>query len=109
MKSKQCCQRASTPHKIRRRETYNGLKAGTLGLRVHYGAGCLNVHLGKAELSGKKSQDPYALVYLLDEHSGKCYFQQGNRQTDIFDRNIKPNFNKTFYFKVINNCYISVS
>ena len=68
--------------------------------QVYYGAGCLNVHLGKAKLFGKRSQDPYAVVYLLDEITQKCYFQRENKQTDVFDKNIEPNFNKTFYFKV---------
>jgi len=93
-------QRAAQPRKIRRSDTYNGLIPGNLGLKVYYAAGCLNVHLGKAKLSGKQSQDPYALVYLLDETNQKCYFQRGNKQTDVFDRNITPNFNKTFYFKM---------
>ena len=68
--------------------------------KVYYGGGCLTVHLGKAKLFGKRSQDPYAIVYLVDEATKKCYFQRDNRQTDVFDQNIEPNFNKTFYFKV---------
>ena len=70
-------QRSSTPHKIKRRDTYNGQNPGVLGLKVklenasqifsrfciifsaqvYYGAGCLNVHLGKAKLCGRRSQD----------------------------------------------------
>ena len=68
--------------------------------QVYYGAGCLNVHLGKAKLCGRRSQDPYAVVYLLEEATGRCSFQRGSRHTDVFNQNIEPNFNKTFYFKV---------
>ena len=69
-------------------------------VQVYYGAGCLNVHLGKAKLCGRRSQDPYAVVYLLEEATGRCSFQRGSRHTDVFNQNIEPNFNKTFYFKV---------
>jgi len=93
-------QRASQPRKIRRSDSYNGMNPGNLGLKIYYAAGCLNVHLGKAKLFGKRSQDPYALVYLFDEATQKCYFQRGNKQTDVFNENITPNFNKTFYFKM---------
>ena len=94
------CQRSSTPHKIRNRDSYSGNLPGTLGIKAYYGAGCLNVHLGKAKLFGKRSQDPYARVYLFDEITQKCYFQRENKQTDVFSKNIEPNFNKSFYFKV---------
>ena len=94
------CQRSSTPHKIKNRDSYSGNLPGTLGIKAYYGAGCLNVHLGKAKLFGKRSQDPYARVYLFDEITQKCYFQRENKQTDVFNKNIEPNFNKTFYFKV---------
>lgn len=93
-------QRSSTQQKIKNRNSYNGNLPGTLGIKVYYGAGCLNVHLGKAKLFGKRSQDPYARVYLFDEITQKCYFQRENKQTDVFNKNIEPNFNKTFYFKM---------
>jgi len=93
-------QRAATPHKILGKGYYRGHSPGHLGLKVYYGGGCLTVHLGKAKLFGKRSQDPYAIVYLVDEATKKCYFQRDNRQTDVFDQNIEPNFNKTFYFKM---------
>ena len=108
-------QRAST-NRIAGRESYKGASPGTLKLRVmdnrhfplsrqhsqvYYRAGCLNVHLGKARLDGKRSQDPFALVYLLDTMTGASYFQKNNRQTDVFERTTEPNFNKTFYFKVL--------
>ena len=48
-------------------------------------------------------QDPYALVYILDPHTGLCKFQLGNNKTKTFDKNIKPNFNSEFQFLVIQN------
>ena len=45
-------------------------------------------------------QDPYALVYILDPHTGLCKFQIGNNKTKTFDKNIKPNFNSEFQFLV---------
>ena len=47
-------------------------------------------------------QDPYALVYILDPHTGLCKFQIGNNKTKTFDKNIKPNFNSEFQFIVRN-------
>ena len=66
---------------------------------MHYTNGCLTVRLRSAKLAGKRSQDPYALVYLLADN-GMCYFQNGNNQTRTFDKNIEPNFNSTFLFQV---------
>jgi len=89
--------------KIKRREDYKGylegLLPGTLDLGVSYKDGFLNVRLGSAKLHGEKSQDPYALVYLLASN-GMCYFQKGNNQTQHFDKNIEPDFNSTFQFKM---------
>ena len=103
---------------------YKGEKPGSLELRVHYDAGCLYVGLGQASLYGKPSQvifficqllflkvvvfklfshqDPYALVYILDPHTGLCKFQIGNNKTKTFDKNIRPNFNSEFQFMVRN-------
>jgi len=84
--------------KIMTEEKYKGGKPGSLDLRVNYDAGCLYVGLGEASLYGKPSQDPYALVYILDPHTGLCKFQIGNNKTKTFDKNIKPNFNSEFQF-----------
>merc|ERR1712241_1245906 len=86
--------------KIMTEEKYKGGKPGSLDLRVNYEAGCLYVGLGEASLYGKPSQDPYALVYILDPHTGLCKFQIGNNKTKTFDKNIKPNFNSEFQFLI---------
>jgi len=89
---------------IKDRDSYNGLSPGTLSISVTYKTGCLEVFLGSAELTGKRSQDPYALCYLLekDEHGidkpQPCYFEVGNNKTITHDKNINPNFQHRFKF-----------
>ena len=57
------------------------------------------MNLDSAKLGGRKSQDPYALVYLLGK-GGLTFFQVGNHETDVFLKNIEPKFNKKFQFNV---------
>merc|ERR1711936_119032 len=90
----------ATRGKIMTEEKYRGKSPGTLEIRISYNAGCLYVNLGQAVLYGKPSQDPYALVYIHDPHTGLCKFQIGNNKTRSFDKNIKPNFNSEFQFMV---------
>ena len=47
-----------------------------------------------------RSQDPYALVYIHDPHTGLCKFQIGNNRTRTFDKNINPDFNSEFQLLV---------
>ena len=51
------------------------------------------------ELFGRRSQDPYALVYLL-AGDGSTYFQDGNEKTVTFDKTLDPPFKTKFEFKV---------
>ena len=51
------------------------------------------------DLYGKRSQDPYALVYLLADN-GSTYFQDGNEKTITFDKTLDPPFKTKFEFKV---------
>ena len=67
--------------------------------QINYFWGFLHVHLESAELYGKRSQDPYALVYLLGP-TGLAKFQIENNGTKTHDRNIKPQLNHDFFFKV---------
>ena len=67
----------------------------------------LHVHLEKADLSGRRSQDPFALVYLLDEATGMSTFQIENNRTQTFDKNIRPEFRHDFFFKVAIQIIIS--
>ena len=84
-------------------EKYKGEKPGSLHIKVTYQTGCLTVSLGQASLAGKRSQDPYAMVYLLPPQSSKVLFEIGNNKTKVFDRNIEPAFNSDFQFRVIHD------
>ena len=81
-------------------EKYKGVSPGQLALRVWHSGPALHVSLGKAWLAGKRSQDPYALVYLLSSETGMGLFQLGNRRTRTHDQNIQPNFDSEFQFPV---------
>ena len=81
-------------------EKYKGVSPGQLALRVWHSGPALHVSLGKAWLAGKRSQDPYALVYLLSPETGMGLFQLGNRRTRTHDQNIQPNFDFEFQFPV---------
>ena len=67
--------------------------------QINYFWGFLHVHLESAELQGKRSQNPYALVYLLGSN-GLAKFQIENNGTKTHDKNIKPQMNHDFFFKV---------
>eukprot|EP00090_Calanus_glacialis_P014312 TRINITY_DN23083_c0_g1_i2.p1 TRINITY_DN23083_c0_g1~~TRINITY_DN23083_c0_g1_i2.p1 ORF type:complete len:337 (-),score=63.35 TRINITY_DN23083_c0_g1_i2:83-1093(-) len=86
--------------KIRTEAKYKGVSPGNLNIKVSYESGYLNVTLGAAQLSGKASQDPYALVYLLSSETGLGLFQMGNNKTRTFRSNLKPDFNTEFKFMV---------
>ena len=51
-----------------------GVSLSTLTLYTNY-AGVISIQ----DLYGKRSQDPYAWVYLLDKE-GRCFFQAGNER-----------------------------
>jgi len=86
--------------KIQTLSKYAGVKPGTLNIEMDYVDGCLRVHLGSAkDLAGKRSQDPYAFVYLLGNNR-MSYFQVGNNRTKKFEKNLNPHFNQDFQFKM---------
>ena len=68
----------------------------------------LEVFVKSAKLFGKRSQDPYALVYLLDEKSegerhAKTWFQENifqekNMKTETMERTLRPVWNHSFRF-----------
>jgi len=99
-KEENAWQRAQQPHKIRSLDSYKGFLPGKLQLSVDYTGGCLTVYLDYAkDLYGKRSQDSYALCYLLGK-DGRCYFERGNERTEIFDKNLNPQFHTTFKFRM---------
>ena len=67
--------------------------------QINYFWGFLHVHLESAELYGKRSQAPFALVYLLGSN-GLGKFQIENNGTKTHDKNIKPEMHHDFFFKV---------
>jgi len=86
--------------KIKDRPSFKGVNPGSITLKLGFKAeGYLRVNLLNAKLGGKKSQDPYALVYLLDKN-GKTFFQVGNHKTETFKKNIEPQFNQEFNFNM---------
>merc|ERR1740137_87693 len=84
--------------KIKTESKYKGVLPGNLNLKVSYESDCLHVSLGAAQISGKASQDPYALVYLLSNQTGLGIFQTRNNKTRTFKNNLKPDFNSDFQF-----------
>jgi len=90
--------RARQQTKIKGVDKFNGLLPGKLHISVDYSNGCLNVFLeAAADLAGKRSQDPYALCYLLAK-DGRCYFEKGNDKTRTFNKNLNPAFQHQFKF-----------
>ena len=67
---------------------------------MDYFWGFLHIHLERAEIKGKPSQDPFALVYLHNEATGLSTFQIENNGTETHDKNINPVFSHDFYFRV---------
>ena len=50
-------------------------------------------------MCGRRSQEPFALVYLLGEN-GLAKFQIDNNRTKTFDSNVMTEINQDFFFKV---------
>eukprot|EP00091_Calanus_sinicus_P025320 TRINITY_DN9601_c0_g1_i1.p1 TRINITY_DN9601_c0_g1~~TRINITY_DN9601_c0_g1_i1.p1 ORF type:complete len:239 (-),score=56.25 TRINITY_DN9601_c0_g1_i1:583-1299(-) len=86
--------------KIKERSSYNGVLPGKINISVDYNNDCLTVFVDSArDLAGKRSQDPYAWVYLLGK-DGRTYFQVGNNKTRTFDKNLSPAFQHEFKFRM---------
>ena len=61
----------------------------------------LEVFVKSAELFGKESQDPYALVYLLDkkdhgERHARTWFQEKNMKTKTMKETLNPVWDHSF-------------
>ena len=63
---------------------------------------CQPLNVTVQDLYGKRSQNPYALVYLLGPN-GLAKFQIENNKTETFDKNLKPELDHDFFFKVKGN------
>ena len=61
------------------------------------------------KLFGRRSQDPYALVYLLDKEKGagerhaKTWFQENKMRTRTEDKTLDPVWNESFEFVGVND------
>ena len=67
---------------------------------MDYFWGFLHVHLERANIKGKTSQDPFALVYLHNKATGLSTFQIENNGTMTFPSDINPVFSHDFLFRV---------
>jgi len=86
---------------------FDGQSGGKLTLSIRYDRGALQVHVLSAKnLFGKRSQDPYAQVYLVEGHryneqnrEPRTWFQYNNERTEVKDKTLNPNWDKTFAFE----------
>ena len=80
---------------------------GTVELDLLYSDKVLTVDLHNAKnVAGKRSQDSYAQVFLIDEHTSPNWhdgqtvlFEAGNEQTSVHSKNLSPVFNHKFTFE----------
>jgi len=96
--------------KIKGWDKFNGQLPGRLTLSIRYASGVLEVHVQSAhQIFGKRSQDPYALVYLLDKNTtigekhAKTWFQENNIKTKTVDKTLDPVWNHSFKFVGVND------
>ena len=81
------------------------LKMKDFRFQIRCVRGVLEVYVQSAQkLFGRRSQDPYALVYLLDKEKGageshaKTWFQENNMKTRTEDKTLDPLWNHRFEF-----------
>ena len=92
------------------------IEMGTVEVTLKYKRGELivDLHRGKG-IAGKRSQDTYAQVFLIDDDNNgkwdenqKVYF--GNKEkTAVFSKNLNPEFDTTFTFKMENAALLKKS
>jgi len=95
--------------KIKGKDKFNNTSPGKLTLTIRYVKGVLEVDVHSAhQIFGKRSQDPYALVYLLDkekhgEKHAKTWFQENNMKTKTVDKTLDPVWEHSFRFVGVND------
>jgi len=80
---------------------------GQLTLSIRYDGRALQVHVHSAKnLFGKRSQDPYAQVYLVEGHrynasnpEPRTWFQLNNEKTEVRDKTLNPTWDRNFTFE----------
>ena len=81
---------------------------GILEATLRHTAGCLTVDLHRAKnIAGKRSQDSYAQVFLIEDNNNRMWheeqkviFEIGHEKTKVFKKNLNPEFNDQFKFKM---------
>ena len=86
---------------------------GTVKVSLDYSKGQLVVDLHSAHnVAGKKSQDTYANVFLIEENPKEPFkwdkdqrviYEEGHTKTTVFNKNLNPVFNERFVFLTDSN------
>ena len=114
-------QGSTNPSKIRGEEKYEYKMTGkfqredmgTVKVSLDYSKGQLVVDLHSAHnVAGKKSQDTYANVFLIEENPKEPFkwdkdqrviYEEGHTKTTVFNKNLNPVFNERFVFLTDSN------
>ena len=88
--------------------TNDVIHMGILEATLRHTTGCLTVDLHRAKaIAGKRSQDSYAQVFLIEDNNNtmwhddqKVVFELGHEKTKVFNKNLNPEFNDQFKFKM---------
>ena len=114
-------QGSTNPSKIRGEEKYEDKMTGkfqredmgTVKVSLDYSKGQLVVDLHSAHnVAGKKSQDTYANVFLIEENPKEPFkwdkdqrviYEEGHTKTTVFNKNLNPVFNERFVFLTDSN------
>jgi len=92
---------------------FNRDQMGTVKVQLDYSFGKLVVNLKSAHhIAGKKSQDSYANVFLIQENPKNLYtwdedqrviYEKGHEKTKVFSKNLDPVFADKFTFQTDSN------
>ena len=92
---------------------FNRDQMGTVKVQLDYSFGKLVVNLNSAHhIAGKKSQDSYANVFLIQENPKNLYtwdedqrvvYEKGHEKTKVFSKNLDPVFADKFTFQTDSN------
>ena len=105
--------RGEDKYKDRMTGQFNRDQMGTVKVQLDYSFGKLVVNLKSAHhIAGKKSQDSYANVFLIQENPKNLYtwdedqrviYEKGHEKTNVFSKNLDPVFADKFTFQTDSN------
>jgi len=105
--------RGEDKYKDRMTGQFNRDQMGTVKVQLDYSFGKLVVNLNSAHhIAGKKSQDSYANVFLIQENPKNLYtwdedqrviYEKGHEKTNVFSKNLDPVFADKFTFQTDSN------